>query len=194
MRPFYAQVTTDGALRIVERERFVEFAESNPGCEVRIDPMQDISPQARKFFEGGIIPFFFWQQYDPDGGLVYKSYDEARNALKLEFAAEYTLDLKTHKRKKVAGSTAEMTDSQFKEKFINPILRWMEENGFDLPDSEDYNYWHENAPASEKIYPPVLRLMRVALRMCGKKAIRALDISRSIKVILDVEKNYKIKN
>lgn len=36
----------------------------------------------------------------------------------------------------------------------------MEEQGFEIPDSEAFKAWADSAPAPGEVYPPVARMMR----------------------------------
>lgn len=129
--------------------KFMELAE---GKEVVITIDDKPTANMRRFFEGAVVPSVFYQ--NPKSG--WESFKDAREALKLEFLGGYArgLDGKTIR---VSKSTTELSKKRFTA-FLEEVLRWMEENGMEMPDPEDYKAWRDSAPSPGEIYPPLLRL------------------------------------
>ena len=48
-------------------------------------------------------------------------------------------------------------------RFLEEVLRWMEQQGMELPDAEDFKRWRDSAPVKGEIYPPLKRLIDAAL-------------------------------
>lgn len=109
------------------------------------------SAEMRRFFEGAVVPYVFYQS-----GAAWSDFRECREALKLEFLPSWARDLHGD-RVKVARSTADLSKAAFR-RFLEEVLRWMETNSMDLPDADEYRRWRESAPAKGEIYPPLQRL------------------------------------
>ena len=48
-------------------------------------------------------------------------------------------------------------------RFLEEVLRWMEQQGMELPYAEDFKRWRGSAPMRREIYPPLKRLIDAAL-------------------------------
>lgn len=130
----------------------IKFFELTEGREVIITIDDAPTANMRRFFEGAIVPSVFFQ--NPKSG--WENYKDAREALKLEFCSGYTKDLEG-KDMRYARSTTELSKKKFTE-FLDNVTHWMEENGMESPDPEDYKRWRDSAPSPGQIYPPLLRL------------------------------------
>lgn len=134
------------------RYRFFKRAE---GKEVRLETNDKPTPQMRKYFEGCVVPAFFYMH--PRSG--WQSFADAREVLKLEFGPGVRevedLDGNTVK---VFPSTADHNRDTF-EKFIDAITTWMRECGIDeaILDEVRYKKWRDTN-FSDWVYPPLARL------------------------------------
>ena len=107
--------------------------------------------EKRRFFEGALIPAIFYQL--PHSG--WENFKEAREAIKLEFLPGWTKTT-DGERVKYARSTAGLSNAQFGD-LIETIIRWMEQQGMEVPDPEAYLAWKDSAPPPGEIYPQLLR-------------------------------------
>ena len=111
------------------------------------------SSQMRRFFEGAVVPYVFYQH--PAAG--WETFRDAREALKAEFLPAYAKSLKGD-RVKIARSTASLSKAKFRI-FVETVLRWLEENEYEVPDSEDYKRWENSAPGPDEVYAPLQRII-----------------------------------
>lgn len=109
----------------------------------------------RRYFEGAVIPAIYYQH--PKSG--WADFKECREAIKLEFIPGYFNDL-GGVRQKTARSTTELNKGRFRA-FLDQITDWMQSNGLEVPDPEDYKNWRDSAPDAGEIYPPLKRLMEL---------------------------------
>lgn len=145
------------------KNRFSVFLKENDGVRIKIIPNTDISYNKRKFFEGAIVPFFALQHLvrDKEGNPKIMSYEEARNCLKLWFNPEYART-QDGEVVEIAGSSKKLNNKEFTERLIEQPLTYMRENGFLLPNEDDYKQWRDSAPAVKEVYPPIARLLAEA--------------------------------
>lgn len=157
----------DGEFRFSSFLAEAKFFELAEGKEVVITIDDKPTANMRRFFEGAVVPSVFYQ--NPHSG--WENFKDAREALKLEFLGGYSkgLDGKTIR---VSRSTTELSKSRFIA-FLETVVRWMEENGFELPDPEDYKAWRDSAPSPGEIYPPLLRLKKRYDKAHARKQQRA---------------------
>lgn len=138
------------------RHRFFEQAE---GKEVRLDIQEKLTSEMRKYFEGCLVPAFFY--FHPAAG--WETFADAREVMKLEFmpGVKTVRNPRTGETFKVAPSTAGMSKKRFT-LFLEAISNWMVENGmpFEILDAEEYKRWRDENTAGtvEEIYPPLKRL------------------------------------
>lgn len=123
------------------------------GSELIIEIDDKPTSEMRRYFEGAVIPSIFYQL--PRSG--WKTFKDCREAIKLEFLPSYTTSIKGE-RLKYPRSTAELSKAKFTA-LLDKIMRWMEEQGMELPDPEDYKAWRDSAPAANEVYPPLKRLI-----------------------------------
>lgn len=134
------------------KQRFMKMAEGN---EVKLDIMKKPTDEMRKYFEGCLVPAFYYMH--PHSG--WNDFKDAREVLKLEFAPgvrELTdMDGNTVK---VAPSTTELSKQRFSA-FVEAITDWMRENGVNesVLDSEEYKRWRDTN-FTDPYYPPLKRL------------------------------------
>lgn len=134
------------------RHRFMERAE---GKEVRMDIHERPTNEMRKYFEGCLVPAFFYSH--PDSG--WDNFADAREALKLEFMPGVrqvrTLD---GKMTRVSPSTTTLSKERFS-RFVEAVVEWATENGmpYEILNSEEYLRWRDTN-LNEMVYPPLQRL------------------------------------
>lgn len=146
----------------------IEKGEISLGTGARVDKIKEIlknnegeyfylvhdnreSAQMRKYFEGAVVPYYFYQ--NPKSG--WKNFAECREALKMEHNFAFVND-RTGKPQKMAKST--MMNRQAFRDFLEKVENDFRENGFEWPDSEAYKSWQDSAPDLGEIYPPLLKL------------------------------------
>lgn len=163
---FHIQGTPDGTLKFkseYHRGLFKDFLKQNPNINLKITPNQEIPSHYRRFFEGGVVPFFALQHFviDPNTGKwVMMSNEEARECLKREFNPMFFRDL-SGKVVQQGASTATMTKSEF-QGLIERCLNYFLENGYEFPDNEEFKRWRDSCPEIDEEYPPIVRLKEVA--------------------------------
>jgi len=139
-----------------------EFLKRHEGKEVTLTITEENSVRLRRFFEGAVVKYVFYQHMIPE----WKNFKDCREALKLEFNRKYAIGV-DGQRKEYAGSTKEMTKQEFRE-FVDKITTWMMQNGYEVPDPEEFKRWRDSAPEPGEIYPPVKRLQAIYEREIGK--------------------------
>lgn len=128
------------------------------GKKIKIAEDEDTTPKLRKFFEGAVVKYFFYQHE------AFTNFKEARESLKLEFNAEKVLNLKTGNYQMQGGSTSGKSlkwwSNEQKNGFLDRIERYFIDNGYEYPDSEAYNEWLEKeTPSINEIYPPLKKII-----------------------------------
>jgi len=146
------------------KARFDEFIKANNGVRIKIIPNTDISYNKRRFFEGAIVPFFALQHLvqNKEGKTVVMGYEEARSLLKLWFNPEYIRNSSGGEPTEIAGSSKKLNNKEFTERLIEQPLAYMRENGFILPNEDDYKEWRDSSPLIGEVYPPVARMLAEA--------------------------------
>ena len=141
---------------------YAQFARENDGKRAKLSIDDDISYDMRKYFEGAIVPYFFFQSE-----VSFKSIKEAREALKLEFGKKkYQRNIKGTIQILVI-STSEYRKNDFVA-FLERLQGYFMENGFEWPDSEDFKKWRDSSPMIGEIYPPLKRLVDIYNKKNGK--------------------------
>lgn len=130
----------------------LHFYQKADGKDIIITIDESPTAKMRRFFEGAVVPSVFYQ--NPHSG--WETFRDAREAIKLEFLGGYSrgLDGKTIR---VSKSTTELSRERFTA-FLEAVIRWMEEQGMEIPNPEDYKVWRDSAPKPGEVYPPLLRL------------------------------------
>lgn len=131
------------------------FFERNEGQNASIEIDDAPTDNMRRYFEGAVVPAVYYQH--PFSG--WADFKDTREALKLEFLAGYTLDIRGQ-RSKYARSTTELSKARFT-RFLEEIGAWLSENGLQVPDPEEYKVWRDSAPSASEVYPQLAR-MKVA--------------------------------
>lgn len=108
--------------------------------------------QMRRYFEGAVVPAVYYQ--NPRSGWI--DYGECREALKLEFLPLWVHQIRGSSAK-TAKSTANLSKAQFTA-FLEQVTGWMQEQGMEVPDPEEYKAWRDSAPAAGEVYPQLRRL------------------------------------
>lgn len=146
-----------------KQQMFAQFARENDGKRAKFVLDEEISYDMRKFFEGAVAPYFFFQSE-----VAYSSIKEARNALKIEFGKKiYQKDIKGNTTV-TPISTAEYNKADM-QKLLDNILVYFRENGFVYPDSEDHKKWRDSSPLIGEIYPPLKLLIATFEMRTGRK-------------------------
>lgn len=163
---FIVQAQSDGGLKFnsdYHRAMFKDFLKKNVGMRLKIIPDEQIPNNVRRYFEGGIVPFFALQHFviDPDNKQwCTMPLDEARECLKREFNPTYFRDL-SGKIVKGGESTANLNKKEFVA-FIDRVTDYFQQNGYEIPNNEEYKNWVDNLPDFDEEYPPVVRLRELA--------------------------------
>lgn len=134
------------------KQRFMKLAE---GKEVNLDIMEKRTDEMRKYFEGCLVPAFYYLH--PHSG--WKNFADARDVLKLEFAPGVrSVAAMDGSVVRIAPSTASISKQRFT-LFVEAITDWMRENGVDnaVLDSEEYKRWRDTN-FDDLYYPPLKRL------------------------------------
>lgn len=134
------------------KHRFMELAE---GKEVALEVQEKRTPEMRKYFEGCLVPaFFYLHPHSP-----WKTFADAREVLKIEFSPGVrTITGSDNKKFKVAPSTSTMSKAKFTQ-LVESITNWMIDQGVDASvlDSEEYKRFRDTNFEMD-IYPPLARL------------------------------------
>jgi len=150
---YHAQITKEGnGLTFSSAMAKAKFFE-HKGAPVILEIDDAPTSEMRRFFEGAVVPYVFYQHPTSD----WETFRDAREALKVEFLPVYTKTI-SGDRVKLSQSTAALSKAKFTA-FLETVLRWMEQNGFEVPDSEDYKKWRDSAPGVGEVYPPLRRLI-----------------------------------
>lgn len=154
MTVFIAQ-SKDGQLKLSEfnAARFRDWLKKNPNKWIRIEPDEPPTFSLRKFFEGPVVQYYFYQH---NVG-VFRDFRDARESLKREFNPEWIINAKGE-REMVGGSTAKRS-KQWWIVFLQRIEQYFLQNGYEFPISKEYDNWLKSAPNVDEIFPPLLRLI-----------------------------------
>lgn len=140
----------DGKLVFGSKITEQAFYEMN-GMELTIETDDAPSNEVRRYFEGAVVPYVFYQH--PQAG--WKTFRDAREALKLEFLGAFIITLAGERVKSAISS--KVRNDRFK-RFVTDVTNWMNENGLEVPDPEAYKRWRDSAPIPGEVYPPLARL------------------------------------
>lgn len=138
---FWAESTQEGKFSMGSEDnakRFRDFLKKNPGIRFKIDPLTPESNKQRGFYEGGVVPLITYYQ----DGLDYHKWEDCkqvRSWLNLAFNGEF---------KVIGGQSVKVpksTKGVLNKGFLERILDWMEENGYqtELLVPSDYKYWRD---------------------------------------------------
>lgn len=143
----------DGVLKFfkADMQRLEKFYRENEGADVELRDWKPTNYSKRKFFEGPVTQYFFYQ-HEPG---AFENFKEAREALKLECNPVRVKGITPGFAITAGGSTAEKSDKWFAN-FLERIQHQVFlPNGYEFPDSEEYNAWINSAPGIGEVYPPV---------------------------------------
>jgi len=158
----HAQIDTEGNVPLQPKQR--DYFKNHIGKKVIIEIDERESKELRGFFEGAIVPV--WYYLNPLAG--WKSFADARDNIKLEFNGRTIRD-RNAREIRIAKSTM-MSTLQW-EKFIGRIMDYFKENGMLqwYPDPTDYKLWRDTERAfSEEPYPPIKKLKEMYERARGE--------------------------
>lgn len=157
---FRLRVQPDGSLSAgTERteyylnEKLKQFAGRDVNCQV--DTRE--TPEKRRFFEGPITAYWFYQ--NPKSG--WRNMQEARDNLKLRWNARDTF-MADGSPVRIPMST-KITNKRFADMLLQIQHDWDEE-GYEFPDPEAFKEWEATDPSIGAEYPPVLRLKEKYLK------------------------------
>lgn len=165
-RVFHIQGTPDGGLKFkseYHRALFKDFLKQNPNIYLKVTPNEDIPSHLRRFFEGGVAPFFALQHFvinQNTGKWEMMTREEARECLKREFNPLFFRDL-SGKTVQQGGSTAVMSKVEF-QNFIDRCLDYFLQNGYEFPNNEEFKDWRDSCPDIDEEFPPITRLQELA--------------------------------
>lgn len=135
--------------------RFHDWAEKHQGKVVRIELREPISINKRRFFEGAVVHYFFYQH----GIGVFKDFSEARECLKREFNPVFVKRLDGSVE--TQGGSTEKKSNEWFGVFLEKIQDYFMQQGYEFPDPEQYKKWVESAPLPGEVYPPLERLIEI---------------------------------
>lgn len=134
------------------KSRFMKLAE---GKEVSLELMEKPTDTMRKYFEGCLVPAFFYAH--PRS--AWENFADAREVLKLEFSP-MTRQVVTLKGEvvKIPPSVATLSKARFTS-MVEAIVEWMLENGVpsEVLDSDAYIRWRDTN-FDDPVYPPLRRM------------------------------------
>lgn len=141
---FLAYIDKDGRLDFrsqYNQHRFNEFLKKNPKTIFELNAKQKITPEARGYFEGALIPAYCdWAEgLNP---LVEDDLLAVREMLKREFNGRWVVNLKG-KPERIAKSTKGLTRQEFREVFIEKIVDYFEKNQIPIPNPDMYKRWRD---------------------------------------------------
>lgn len=134
------------------KEKAKEFFAKNEGKVVRIIDTDKPSLNKRKFFEGAVVPYWFYQH--PHAG--WEDFSEARENIKLGFNVRY-IRSRAGDLYAIPGNTGKMNREQF-DQFLEKVSDGFMQNGLLFPDSDEYKAWVDSSPMVGEEYPPLLQL------------------------------------
>lgn len=147
----------------VNKEKAREFFKRKNGKTIRIECVDRPSLNKRRFFEGAVVPFWFYQH--PLSGWVDR--EEARENLKLGYNNKY---IHTRTGELIAvPSSLSMTKDRF-DVFMEKVQDGFMQNGLLYPDSEDYKKWLDGGPLVGEEYPPLEDLKETYEKESGRRA------------------------
>lgn len=140
--------------RIVFRSPRVEevFFSQTEGKDLLIETDDAPSGEMRRYFEGAVVPAFFWLH--PKAG--WRSFKDARDAIKYEFLPAWGKD-RLGNRIQFGLSTKDLSKRKWTE-FLDKVTSYLRENFDEILDPEEYKRWRDSAPAPGDIYPQHARL------------------------------------
>lgn len=142
--------TGDIPLSIPQREYLKKYK----GKDVKIAVDDKPTTEMRRYLEGAVIPYIFLQSDN-----AWTNYEDCREAILLEFLPKWVIDMSGN-RAKTRISTTELSKEKFKN-LIEQLNNWMEQNGYEIPDSIEFNNWKNSAPIAGEEYPPLVRLKEI---------------------------------
>lgn len=159
MRPIIA-VARDGGMEMGELSKALlhDWIRANPGRKIRIECQEPPSYSMRKFFEGAVVQYFFYQH---NRG-AFRDFRDSRESLKLEFNPTWIINA-AGRRQMIGGSTAGKSKDWWVA-FLDRIQDYFMQSGYEFPDSEEYKKWVRSAPLVDEIFPPLRRLIALYKR------------------------------
>lgn len=165
MRDIIAQ-SINGEMEMGKQNEAIlhDWLAKNPKKYIRISPEEPPTYSLRKFFEGAVVPYYFYQHNIG----VYRDFRDARESLKLEFNPIWIINSKGE-RQQIGGSTLDKNkdwwnnefDKNKPQGFLKKIETYFLQNGYEFPDSETYKKWYESAPFPDEIFPSLKRLIEL---------------------------------
>ena len=120
------------------RARLKDFLKQNEGARLRISLDTPESKNLRGYLEGALIPMIAFYQ-EGHNHRDRASLAMVREWLRLEFNSD--MCVVAGKAKRVATSTKGREELR---KFTDRVIDWMEENGYDIPNPDEYKKWRDS--------------------------------------------------
>lgn len=134
--------------------RLIQFHKEREGKLIRItyeDAKETISDEKRRYYEGALVPAMrHFLNKERDKTKPPLTTKDTRDLIALAFHNRIITDNKG-RTVKVPRSTTEMSNKKFGE-FIELIVDYMAENGYPVPDPEEYKSWRDSAPPRGQRY------------------------------------------
>lgn len=153
---FRARITADGLLSFgaprteaMMRARLKKYA----GCYVECQLDQRESAAKRRFFEGPVVQYWFYQ--NPNS--KWLTFAEARENIKLRWHSRNSYDQYGNPQKHVKST--KMSGRRFSEMLLQMQTDWIEE-GYEWPDPVDYEAWLKTEAPDDMQYPPLEKLKK----------------------------------
>ena len=150
----HIKILKDGSLEASPNQK--AFLVKHFGKNFVGEPDDRASDEKRRFIEGAIKPYFFYQHLPG----VYKDFREAREGLK--WACDYTKFEVDHRgmRREVTRSMNDIYASTKKcVWFIDQCDVYFKENGYRFPDPDHFKEWENSSPLAGAVYPPLQKLL-----------------------------------
>ena len=149
----YSQITKEGNLPLTPNQKVYLSKKAGKRVKIVIDERSNI--EKIRFIEGAIQKYYFFQH---NVG-VFKDFRDARLSLKKLFNLGWYINPEG-KQEEVIESMSKIYASKTKtQKFIDSCQIMFEQNGYEFPDSHDYNRWSDTAVEPDAIYPPLKDLI-----------------------------------
>lgn len=149
----HSTITAEGEIPLTIHQR--EYLKKKSGKRVKIVVDERANTEKIKFIEGAITPYYFYQHNIG----VFNDFRDARYSLKKLFNLGWYINPEGEQEEVIEGMAKIYSNKTKTQKFIDSCQRMFEQNGYEFPDSENYNKWVDSAPAAEAVYPPLQLLI-----------------------------------
>lgn len=153
------------------------FFDQMEGRPIIIQPDDATTAEMRRFFEGAVVPYVFYQH--PHAG--WDTFKDCREALKLEFNTGFTRNIYGDVVS-IPLSTV-MSKGKFN-RMLKNVENWCDESGYVYPSSQQYDEWLKLNPPKNAIFPPLVKLVINYYKQKGMK------IPNELKKQIDSESDF----